>query len=158
MEENIFGNPGHAMQGHKWIWKVVSYAATNSHRPSGQIGPRWFVSVLFLCYELATSVFLMKWWSFFEFEKAVKSKVNELKVNKSKVNELKVNKSKVNKYAHFSATRETQAVPVRAITHGRYRLLLLLDPLRPKPFALMQPHIITLPPPCFTVRTMHSLW
>ena len=136
MEENIFGNPGHAMQGHKW--KVVSYAATNSHRPSGQIGPRWFVSVLFLCYELATSVFLMKWWSFFEFEKAVKSKVNELKVNKSKVN----------KYAHFSATRETQAVPVRAITHGRYRLLLLLDPLRPKPFALMQPHIITLPPLC----------
>ena len=28
----------------------------------------------------------------------------------------------------------------------------------PKPFALMQPHISTFPPPFFTVGTMHSLW
>lgn len=27
----------------------------------------------------------------------------------------------------------------------------------PKPFALIQPHIIIFPPPCFTARTMHSL-
>lgn len=33
-----------------------------------------------------------------------------------------------------------------------------INVISPTPFALMQPHIITLPPLCFTVGTMHSLW
>ena len=33
-----------------------------------------------------------------------------------------------------------------------------INVISPTPFALMQPHTFTLPPPCFTVGTIYSLW
>lgn len=36
--------------------------------------------------------------------------------------------------------------------------IMAIDVISPKPVAFKQPHIITFPPPCFTVETMHSFW
>ena len=41
------------------------------------------------------------------------------------------------------------------LLHAHAFMVPSINVISPTRFALMQPHIITLPPPCFTVETMH---